>query len=254
MSKEKAPNEMSRAEIIKKLQGDGVDTIEKLVDRLLAFQAVPARSTVTPAKSALSRGDPTPEQLKNIHYTPPQVPLYIDGVSVEPAAISGFDGQILNFVIAKIPGGNDQTALHAFTGNDHVSFLKGAYADSLFSGSGLATRKESPHLLPLDPYSLEQVQVFQDINYQGNWTWFRASSYLLYPDLRNISRGCFLWWCGDWNDQISSMGATNTKVLYYWDINFSGPTLTVYPYIAIADLRIYGWNDAISSVWNLPNQ
>jgi hypothetical protein len=64
--------------------------------------------------------------------------------------------------------------------------------------------------------------------------------------------GCVLFWCGDWNDQISSMGATNTKVIYYRDINFQGPTLTVYPYIAVPDLRVYGWNDAISSVWNIP--
>jgi hypothetical protein len=48
------------------------------------------------------------------------------------------------------------------------------------------------------------------------------------------------------------MGATKTKVIYYWDINFQCPTLTVYPYIAVPDLRVYGWNDAISSVWNIP--
>jgi hypothetical protein len=253
MSKEKAPNEMSREEVIKKLHAEGVDTVEKLVDRLLAFRAEPPHSTMTPIESVLPRKDLTPAELKNIHYTPPQVPLYIDGFSVEPAAISRFDGQVLNFVIAKLPGGKGQTALHAFTGSDHISFLKGAHADSFFSGSGLTTGTEDPAQLPLDaPYSVGQVQVFQDINYQSNWTWFRASSYLLYPDLRRISRGCVLWWCGDWNDQISSMGATNTKVIYFADINFAGPTLTVYPYTPVPDLRVYGWNDVISSVWNIP--
>lgn len=252
MSKVKAPNEMSREDVLKKLHAEGVDTVEKVVDRLFAVRGVTPPSTTTPGRSLPVRRSPTPEELKNIHYTPPEVPLYIDGVSAQPATISEFDGQILNFVIARPPGGKGQTALYAFTGNDHISFLNGRDADSVFSGGSLATQTEDPALIPLDvPYSSWQVQVFQDINYQNNWTWFQWNNrYLLYPDLRRISRGCVLWWCGDWNDQISSMGATNTIVRYYWDINFGGPTLTVYPYIAVPDLRAYGWNDAISSVIN----
>jgi hypothetical protein len=265
MRKDESPDEMSQSEVIEKLQAEGVDPVQKLVDRLLAFRAISPRSTTAPGESLLARREPTPEELKSIHYTPPQVPLYVDGVSIEPAAISRFDGQILNFVIAKPPGGEGKAPLHAFTGNDHVGFLKGAYADAVFSGSGLATGTGSSTTAPADspldpladspfdvPYSVGQVQVFQDINYGNNWTWFAANSYLLYPDLRWISRGCFLFWCADWNDQISSMGATNTKVIYFADVNFGGPTLTVYPNIAIPDLRIYGWNDVISSVANIP--
>jgi hypothetical protein len=91
--------------------------------------------------------------------------------------------------------------------------------------------------------------MFQDINYGGDWWWMWANG--TEHDMRLVERGCFLWWCSDWNDTISSMAATDTKVIYWSDINFAGSTLTVYPYIAVPDLRVYGWNDVISSVWNV---
>jgi hypothetical protein len=49
MSKEKAPNEMSREEIIKKLHAEGVDTVEKLVDRVLAFRGRRTKRPCTPS-------------------------------------------------------------------------------------------------------------------------------------------------------------------------------------------------------------
>jgi hypothetical protein len=248
------PDRPSRGEAIEALRAEGVDTVEGLVDRLLAFRHPLPR--LTRGESVLARTEAQPATLENIYYQPPQVPLYVDGVSVDPADISRFNGQVLNFVVTK-------STLHAFTGNDHITFLKGAYADSLASRSSLATAMRYPmtaaagprasttaDLLTFDcPFSYGQVQMFQDIDYGNNWFWLGANS--VDQDLRFIERGCFLWWCGDWNDQISSMGATDTKVIYYWDINFSGPTLTVYPYFCVPDLRVYGWNDEISSIWNV---
>ncbi len=240
----------SRAEIMEALKAEGVESVEKLVDRLLE-----SRKSVHPSgrgrgESVLAHQTARPSGKKKIAYHAPQVPLFVDGVSIDPADISRFDGQNLHFVVGS-PAAGDKTALHALTGDDHINFLKGSYANSLFAGSQPQTTPIRADFQPFDaPFSYGQVQVFQDIDYGNNWTWVGANSAI--QDLRWIQRGCFLWWCGDWNDQISSMGGTDTKVIYYWDINFSGPTLTVVtPYIAVPDLRVYGWNDEISSIWNV---
>jgi hypothetical protein len=98
------------------------------------------------------------------------------------------------------------------------------------------------------PFNYGQVQMFQDIEWQGNWTWCAKGQQI--PDLRQVSRDCTLWWCGDWNDQISSTAATESWVAYYWDIWYRGNVLWQQPNQAFDNLVPLGWNDQISSVWD----
>ena len=249
------PTGMSRQEIMRRLSEEGVDTVDKLVDKLLLF-----RDSKPPRKpnqesglgSILASPDTLPKRLKPIIHQPPQVPLYVDGVEIDPKDISQFDGRPLEFLIVNKSG--TQSELHASTGTPISDLMKNLYTSTLLNTTGKplpdlpvtsAQRDTGPGQ---GPYNYGQVQMFQDIEYGNNWFWCAAGQRI--PDLRQIPRGCTLWWCGDWNDQISSTAATESWVAYYWDIWYQGDVLWQSPLQAIPDMRAHGFNDQISSVWD----
>lgn len=112
VSKEKPrwrdPGGPTREEIMEKLRAERVDTVDKLVDKLLAY-----RKSNPPHKpnhadflgSILASPETRPKSLKPLTHRPPQVPLYVDGVAIDPKDISRFDGRPLEFVITKQPSG-----------------------------------------------------------------------------------------------------------------------------------------------------
>jgi len=250
------PSGPSREELMERLREEGVDTVDKVVDKLLAF-----RKSNPPSKrqegaflgSILANPGTRPKGLKQVTHYPPQVPLYVDGVAIDGKDISQFDGRPLEFVVTKQPNG--ELALYASTGTSVSDYMKGAYTAASLSSLGQS------RLLGLQgpsienqagpgpgPYNYGQVQMFQDIEYQNNWFWCAAGQRI--PDLRQVSRDCTLWWCGDWNDQISSTAATESWVAYYWDIWYQNSVLWQQPLQPLPDLRLFGWNDQISSVWD----
>lgn len=102
------------------------------------------------------------------------------------------------------------------------------------------------HQHPSPPYTWDQVQMFDDADYSGNWFWL-AKEYM-WRDLTKVSRGGFFG--GDWNDAISSLSSTNTFCIYHEHINLEGSALVLGPNKPIPHLSAFGWNDRISSVWN----
>ena len=247
---------MSRPEIMKKLSEEGVDTVDKLVDRLLAFRKSnpPRKPGQEPLLgSILANPAALPKGLKPVTHQAPQVPLFVDGAAIDPKDISQFDGRPLEFLIVDKPGA--QSELHASTGTPISDLMKNLHVSALLNPGGqpalgqlLATAVQVGSGPGPGPYNYGQVQMFQDIEYGNNWFWCAAGQRI--PDLRQISRGCTLWWCGDWNDQISSTAATESWIAYYWDIWYQGSVLWQRPLQPIPDMRLYGWNDQISSVWD----
>lgn len=251
----------SRKEILARLQAEGVETTEKLVDRLLASRH---SHDLKPNNeigfgSIFASVNARPKGQKPINYQPPKVPLYIDGVSVDPKDISRFDAQPLEFVATKLTDGT--LALHASTGTPILDYMKSAYAAAVLtsiaepdlSRSRMSALTQTPSRLDAGPgpgpYNYGQVQVFSDIEFSGDWTWCAAGQRI--PDLRQVNRNCTLWWCDDWNDVISSSAATELWVAYYWDIWFQGSILWQPPLTPFDDFRKFGWNDQVSSIWDL---
>ena len=99
---------------------------------------------------------------------------------------------------------------------------------------------------PNPPATWNQVQMFEDLDYTGNWLWLTKG--YMWMDLTRVSRGG--WFGGDWNDEISSLSSTNTSCIYCEHINLEGSKLLVGPNTAKHRLSEFGWNDRISSVWN----
>jgi hypothetical protein len=258
----------SKKQIMERLHAEGVDTVEKLVEKLLSYRAsnAPRRphGDAFPG-SLLANRETRPKGLKGITHQPPKVPLYVDGVGVDPRDISRFDGRPLEFVVAKQRGGD--AALFASTSTPISDHMKAAHTAAWLNalgprgighvrGQSNAIRDLGPVWDPWDPpltgWDPSSVQMFQDIDYEGNWTWCAGGEPI--PDLRQVSRDCTLWWCeGDWNDQISSMSGTGVWVAYYSDIWYGGNVLWQQPGQPFSDLRLFGWNDQISSVWNTGN-
>jgi hypothetical protein len=265
--KRRETGEPLRAAILEGLRAEGVDTIPSLVDRLLAFQNSTQREPrdgAVPAGTALARIDRLQPGRKEIVHRPPQVPLWVDGVAIEPADIVQFNGQELHFMVTKLPQ-EGKFVLNAFTGPDYLNYLKGSHAASFDAswppftqvppGWGgacgwMGTQPCVPSVSPpgSPPFTFGQVQMFDDIEFRGNWFWLAAG--YAYPDLRQVQRACTLWWCGDWNDVMSSMAGTNTRVTYFTDIHYLGSSYTIPPNTPFHDLRTLGINDAVSSVIN----
>jgi hypothetical protein len=254
-----------REEILRALSADGGDPMPQLVDRLLAFQNSRQRKLhdgALPAGNALARIDRPPPERKEIVHRPPQVPLYVDGVAIEPTEIVRFNGQALHFVVSKLPR-EGEVVLNAFTGPDYLNYLKGAHVASFgFQepawpmppiGGACGWMGVQPCVTPVHPamgppFTSGQIQMFEDIEFRGDWFWLAKGR--AYPDLRKVERGCTLWWCGDWNDIISSMAGTDTQVTYFTDINYGGSSYTIPANTPFHDLRTLGMNDTISSVVN----
>jgi hypothetical protein len=89
----------------------------------------------------------------------------------------------------------------------------------------------------------------------------------MWTDLRQVKRGGVFG--GDWNDQISSLGGTNSTCQYFEHINSGGSSLIIPNDVPITvpstgyspsfkasrpigNLVELGWNDRISSVINWP--
>jgi hypothetical protein len=69
------------------------------------------------------------------------------------------------------------------------------------------------------------------------------------PNLRNLGRGCFLWWCsGNWNDLISSIRTEAYSITFFEHIDYTGESITVAPNTIVSNLVDWGWNDRISSL------
>jgi len=246
---------LSRAKIIKELAADGVDTVPKLVDRLLAFQESHLRKphpAAVPVVAALAKIGVPSQGLKKIVHRPPKAPLYVDGVLIEPKEISRFNGQPLHYVLGTKSPDKGKPVMQAFTGSDYLNFLKTTYVASLVTedvcpggpgcgGPGL------PHMGSY-PGTFGLVAAYDQTNYNGLVLELEAGR--AFSDLGIVFKG--LPWMGTWNDTIQSTRFCNNIVTYFSDINFSGNQLTVPRWTDEPDLSSLSssWSDVISSIVN----
>lgn len=175
---------------------------------------------------------------------PVQVPVILDGVRYEPVAYNrikdNLTSQGINLRYLLTRDAVAQGIVYVFTSEAKEKEFKrqrGLPVD-------LPTPGSVSKLKPLSVTQIPIAQYFEHISFQGDWLTLEAGSGN--ADLRNIS--C----CGggNWNDRISSVHVDTGVYSYNWEhINFQGQLLTIMGWANVEDLRLYGWNDVISSVW-----
>lgn len=212
---------LNETDVLALLRDQGITTLEALVAKAAGAPRSAPPVTMDPAQ-VLSGHRAAGRQ--PVTHPAPAMAVVMDGVELDPGDLSRFDGRPLTYVY----GPERLTAL------TDDSALNGA----LWASSQLRDPR---------PPTQGEVQMFEHVDYAGDWFWCGARQ--AYNDLTGVHHGPLH--LHDWNDEISSLGGTNCAVRYYEHINFGGSSLVVQPFTDIPTLVPSGWNDRISSVWNL---
>jgi len=179
---------------------------------------------------------------------PVQVPVILDGVRHEPQAYNRLKDNLiaqgipLRYLLT--PEARKQGHIYVFTsaGKEKEFLIKNGFQVVDLSTVGKPSKSSGGQVLPA---VYTPVTIYAEhINLTGAHFWQNAGSGI--ADLR--TKPC----CngGNWNDRISSLLAESGAYSYNWEhINYQGYLLTAMGYVDVPDLRIYGWNDLISSLW-----
>ncbi|AQZ63326.1 unnamed protein product [[Actinomadura] parvosata subsp. kistnae] len=213
-------------DVLALLREQGITTLEALVGKVLTAPRSAAPVGVDPIR-ALARSP----QAGPVRHRPPSMAVVLDGVEHDPQDLSRYDGRPLTFIY----GARELVAL-----TDDTALNGALWAASQLRGAQTATGDPRPP-------TQGEVQMFEHVDYGGDWFWLGARQ--AYNDLTGVHHGPFH--AHDWNDEISSLGGTNCTVRYYEHINFGGSSILIAPNTDVPTLVPSGWNDRISSVWNV---
>ncbi|MEU5861209.1 MULTISPECIES: hypothetical protein [unclassified Nonomuraea] len=211
---------LEEADVLALLRDHGITTLEALVAKAVRAPRSAQPVPMDPAR-ALTRPKPAPA--RPVTHPAPAMAVVVDGVEHDPADLTRFDGRPLTYLY-------------------HPERLTALTDDTALNGALWA----SAQLRDPRPATQGEVQMFEHVEYAGDWLWCPARRGL--NDLTDVYHGPLH--LHDWNDVISSMGGTNCTVRYYEHINFGGSSILVAPFSDIPTLVPSGWNDRISSVWN----
>jgi hypothetical protein len=291
-------DKITERELVQAFHDDGIVDLESLAERILKAakeQRDSQSKELHPIVLEEVSRRTSPEVAANIHHATPEVPVVLDGVEYDPQDIQRLDGQALHFVL--VNERTDRKYLHAFRDEAKPTIAMYLYMRRIasivdpanwpppsawpppqnpyipgggcgFMGAEPCHRSgDRPQPPPPPPFTSGQIQMFEHVGYQGNWFWLSMG--FMWTDLRQVKRGGVFG--GDWNDQISSLGGTNSTCQYFEHINSGGssliipndvpitvpstgysPSFTVKASRPIGNLVELGWNDRISSVINWP--
>ena len=276
---------ITKEALIQAFRDDGISDLEGIAEHMLRRierdldrqKAEPRLIDFSPLAAR------TPDSVaRGIVHAVPSVPLIFDGVTYNPEDIHRFDGQALIFVpitasdgtnwlqlfpeeIATVLAGYFQTRQLVYLvnpadfpivplldpppgpGDPPPPIYCHGSSNGIICGSGPGGDPPPlPPPPPSPPITTNQVEMFDDADYTGNWFWLGRG--YMYKDLRAVGRGG--WFGGDWDDSISSLSSTNTSCIYCEYVNLEGSKLYLGPNKPISNLSIIGSNDRISSVWN----
>ncbi|MFD9123569.1 peptidase inhibitor family I36 protein [Kitasatospora sp. NPDC059571] len=272
-------------DVLSLLESEGVSTLRDLVARTLERKrSVLAEGDGQVRLPPLAFSSRRSEEEKSITHSAPHMALNVDGEDYEPTDITRFNGRPLHYLFDQ--AATDGPRLYAFTDETPLVALRGiSYATRHLTDTERHLRPSLQNIDPRPPRPLDwgvpptggppiwydqgpqsgsnggpkptpnhhdTVQLFSDVNYQGDWFWMGAG-YANYR-LSRLPRNTVLFTSDDWNDVISSISGTNCLVTYWDDMNYGGssftPTNTGTGQVAIPDLGPAGWNDRISSLAN----
>lgn len=217
-----------------------------------------------------------PEKPSCIHKIP-QLPLLLNGKRAAAESVKDFDGKPLYYVLDE--RAHDGESLQVYTDG---SKAERAIAES-GGGSDKSRAKKTPKGLAgagspivLTPNSTAQqladaiagaIFLWEHVNFTGAMWRFnlgtvsgtssgRFAGDSPIRDFRSVL--CFLWFCQNINDRVSSVSNQSqvwanvrpqrSFAVLHEHINFAGSMLFVPERAAFADLSQFGWNDRASSL------
>jgi hypothetical protein len=274
-------SDLTSEDLLGALREEGIRTLEELAERFFgtAARRPGARHMPRPIDFERTFEPASAETAKAIAYQPLPVPFFLDGKVHQGKEIEHFNGQELHFVL---PSSRNrmliavrdkevlfrpmrerllETIVLQDWGYTPPPGTPGVGIISPFPGTPGYPSGPPPHK---DPYYYQTIQMFTDVDFQGDWLWLAAG--YEWPDLTQVARNTFLFWSEDWNDTIASVAGTDCNVTYFWDINFQGRSVTVpgkpeqdpnggSQDRSIRDLSAWGFKDVTSSVinWGRPS-
>jgi hypothetical protein len=192
----------------------------------------------------------------------PGMPTSLDGKAVHPESVKDFDGRPLFYVLdAQAAAGevlpifsDRQKALHYCEKTTPTKAALEADAEHTALATHSRNGSITEGITEGDPF-IGAVRLFEHINFQGGlWDMYAMNGNV--PDFRSVF--CFLWWCQNINDRISSVDNQCVAMAVYRPrraftvlhehINFAGSELMIVERQTIASLVPLGWNDRASSV------
>ncbi|MER6914761.1 hypothetical protein ABT354_24065 [Streptomyces sp. NPDC000594] len=201
------------------------------------------------ADSAPSAANPS------IVHQVPNVPLTVDGRSVDPQSITQYNGRPL--YMAAVPDGGRKVRLATFTERDAFerfvrendgparALAKPREMNPEQAVTGRAATPGKPNAPKAGPPGYNAF-IFDNIDY-GDGRLSVSTGYG-YSDLTRVSL-CYYWpFCTDWNDRASSAVADTPQGQMLWEhIHWGGSALWISSRAWIRDLGAYGWMDRTSS-------
>lgn len=201
----------------------------------------------------------------------PTIPLLLNGKPASPESVKDFDGKPLYYILDE--KAMDGDALRVFS--DQSKAMKNLLEQNS-KASASAEKTVNTAAITLGPGSSPQdianaiggaVFLWEHINFGGAQWRFNvgttdssgAGPFAGDGNISDFQRVfCFLWWCQNINDRVSSVSNQSqvwaylrprkSFVVLHQHINFQGAQLWIPERAAFSDLRQFGWNDVASSL------
>ncbi|WP_180131579.1 hypothetical protein [Rhodoferax sp. BLA1] len=194
----------------------------------------------------------------------PSLPIKLNGKSAAPESVKDFDGKPLIYVIDDAAGAGDVLPVFSVP-EKAMAYVADAPGKQKVKARGSFSLNTGSTPQQVADLVGGAVFLFEHINYGGSkWDFYAGTTG--YPshnpgqgnvaDFRRVF--CFLWWCQNINDRVSSIQNQSEVWAYvrpqrsfavlHEHINFQGSQLWVPERRLIPNLVPFGWNDRASSL------
>lgn len=222
-----------------------------LIRRASCLVTAVVAACVMPTGPASAAPPGAPPNQPIVHQVP-TVPLFIDGVQVDPNTITQYNGRPL--YMAMQPGGSPDGHLVAFTSGAEFERFVAEH------GGPPNVLRQPPQAMPETGETRPSAGGTQSIAcisckayiYEHNFMGGKRRDVPVGWGYANLTRvrmvPCFVLTCNDWNDETSSAVADTVRGEMLWEhINWGGSAFWIPAGYALVDLGWYGWNDRTSS-------
>lgn len=276
--------ELSKEQVLAALKERGITDVDALAQKLR--DALRSQGEGAPQPATLMDqdipGGPRSKSAVEVRHRSPGVPLLVDGVQYASAEISRFDGRPLHFILTSTAA--REPVLVAFTTFSPVlSYLRSTLVEAQIGVSHHKTKlcwfysrdpvtgyftayqypcgiepheepKPPPPPPPPPPPSLVATfhEHFHQTSRKASGNSITLQPNFFYADLTKVHMSGLWPFDSDWNDKISGVTLDGATVVCAEHGNLEGSTIVLGPPGGnVIDLFPLGWNDRISSMWNV---